>query len=135
MVYYLTDIKKIQFGSLFRYAGANAITVFFLSSFIAKLFGLIKINENTSVHSWLFNTIYVHEFMSMQMSSLLYAILLKGLLEEAGIAFIEKNEQNSGVISGFVGGTQSTISVSVQEFDKEKAEKIVSEFKERAKSD
>ena len=58
-------------------------------------------------------------------------ILLKGLLEEAGIAFIEKNEQNSGVISGFVGG----ISVSVQEFDKEKAEKIVSEFKERAKSD
>tara|TARA_R110000868_G_scaffold68720_2_gene203219 strand:+ start:9644 stop:9886 length:243 start_codon:yes stop_codon:yes gene_type:complete len=62
-------------------------------------------------------------------------ILLKGLLEEAGIAFIEKNEQNSGVISGFVGGTQSTISVSVQEFDKEKAEKIVSEFKERAKSD
>tara|TARA_R110002050_G_scaffold16719_1_gene50477 strand:+ start:129517 stop:129759 length:243 start_codon:yes stop_codon:yes gene_type:complete len=62
-------------------------------------------------------------------------ILLKGLLEEAGIAFIEKNEQNSGVISGFVGGTQSTISVSVQEFDKEKAEKIVAEFKERAKSE
>lgn len=55
-------------------------------------------------------------------------ILLKGLLDEAGIAIIEKNEQNSGVIAGFVGGTQSTISIAVQEFDKEKAEKIVAEF-------
>lgn len=55
-------------------------------------------------------------------------ILLKGLLEEAGIAFLEKNEQTSGVISGFVGGTESTISLSVQEFDKIKAEKIVTNF-------
>lgn len=55
-------------------------------------------------------------------------ILLKGLLEDAGIGFIEKNEQNSGVVAGFVGGTQSTIKLSVQESDKEKAEKIVQEF-------
>tara|TARA_R110002051_G_scaffold102910_6_gene174485 strand:+ start:25832 stop:26920 length:1089 start_codon:yes stop_codon:yes gene_type:complete len=74
LIYYLTDIKKIQFGSLFRYAGANAITVFFLSSFIAKLFGIIKVDENSPIHSWLFNTIYVHDFMPMQMSSLLYAL-------------------------------------------------------------
>ena len=75
LIYYLTDVKKIQFGSLFRYAGANAITVFFLSSFIAKTFGLIKVDsEGTSLHSWLFNTIYVHDFISMQLSSLLYAI-------------------------------------------------------------
>ena len=75
LIYYITDIKKIQFGSLFRYAGANAITVFFLSSFIAKTFGLIKVNsEGMSLHAWLFNTIFVHDFMSMQLSSLLYAI-------------------------------------------------------------
>ena len=74
LIYYLTDIKKVKFGSLFRYAGANAITVFFLSSFIAKLFGLIKVDEHNSIHSWLFNTIYVHDFMPMQMSSLLYAL-------------------------------------------------------------
>ena len=55
--------------------------------------------------------------------------LLKGLLQEAAIAVIEKNEQNSGVIAGFVGGTQSTISLSVQEFDKAKPEKIVAAFK------
>lgn len=86
LIYYLTDIKKIQFGSLFRYAGANAITVFFLSSFIAKLFGMIKIDENTSVHSWLFNTMYVHNFMSMQMSSLLYAISVMSFY--VGIAYL-----------------------------------------------
>lgn len=56
-------------------------------------------------------------------------ILLKGLLEDAGIPVIEKNEQNSGVVAGFVGGTQSTIRLSVKEADKEKADKIVAEFK------
>jgi len=61
-------------------------------------------------------------------------ILLKGLFEEAGIAFIEKNEQTSGVISGFVGGTESTISLAVQAFDQAKAEKIVEDFKKGSES-
>lgn len=75
LIYYITDIKKIAFGRLFRYAGANAIAVYFLSSFIAKLFGLIQIDaDGTSLHSWLFNTIYVHNTISLQTSSLLYAI-------------------------------------------------------------
>ena len=85
-IYVLTDVKKIQFGSLFRYAGANAITVFFLSSFIAKTFGLIKVDSGgTSLHSWLFNTIYVHNVMSMQLSSLLYAITVMSFY--LGIAY------------------------------------------------
>ncbi len=71
---------------------------------------------------------YIKVYSGNQVS----VILLKGLLKDARIAFIEKNEQHSGVLAGFVGGTQSTISLSVQEFDKEKAAKIVSEFTERA---
>ncbi|QWX83520.1 DUF2007 domain-containing protein [Cellulophaga sp. HaHaR_3_176] len=55
-------------------------------------------------------------------------ILLKGLLEDAKIGVIEKNEQRSGVIAGFSGGTDSTISLSVREFDIEKAKNIVSNF-------
>lgn len=74
LIYYLTDIKEIKFGSIFRYAGANAITVYFLSSFITKIFYSIKVNENTSLHSWLFENIYVHDFMSAQLSSLLYGL-------------------------------------------------------------
>ncbi len=73
LIYYLTDIKKIRFGSLFRYAGANAIVLYFLSSFISKIMGLIKVGD-TSLHGWLFDTIYVHDFMSMQLSSLLYGL-------------------------------------------------------------
>ncbi|ADV48660.1 Heparan-alpha-glucosaminide N-acetyltransferase [Cellulophaga algicola DSM 14237] len=75
LIYYSTDVRKVQFGTIFKYAGANAITVFFLSSFIGKLFGLIKVGEDrVSIHSWLFNTLYVHDFLPIQLSSLLYAI-------------------------------------------------------------
>lgn len=74
LIYYLTDVKKLQFGSVFRYAGANAIVVYFLSSFISKLFYLIKVDEGLSLHGWLFRNIYVHDFISMQMSSLLYGL-------------------------------------------------------------
>lgn len=73
LIYYLTDVKKLQFGSIFRYAGANAIVVYFLSSFIAKIMGQIKVGD-TSLHGWLFNTVYVHDFMSLESSSLLYGL-------------------------------------------------------------
>ena len=73
LIYYLTDVKEIKFGSLFRYAGANAIILYFLSSFISKLMGMIKVGE-TSLHGWLFDTVYVHDFMSMQLSYLLYGL-------------------------------------------------------------
>lgn len=74
LIYFLTDVKGIQFGNLFRYAGANAITLYFLSSFISKILGQIKVSEDLSLHGWLFNTIYVHDFISLQLSSLLYAL-------------------------------------------------------------
>ena len=74
LIYYLTDVKGIKFGSIFRYAGANAITLYFLSSFISKILGQIKVAEDTSLHGWLFGTIYVHDFMSLQLSSLLYGL-------------------------------------------------------------
>jgi predicted acyltransferase len=35
--------------------------------------GLIKVGE-TSLHGWLFQNIYVQEFMSLEMSSLLYGL-------------------------------------------------------------
>ncbi len=73
LIYYLTDIKGFKFGSIFRYAGANAIILYFLSSFISKIMGQIKVGK-TSLHGWLFDTVYVHDFMSMQLSSLMYGL-------------------------------------------------------------
>ena len=78
LIYYLTDVKGIQFGSIFRYAGANAITIYFLSSFVTKLFYLIKVDESNSVHGWLFDTVYTHGFMSLEFSSMLYGLSVAG---------------------------------------------------------
>lgn len=71
---------------------------------------------------------YVKIFSGSQVQ----VILLKGLLEENGISVIEKNEQLSGTLAGFVGGTQTTIALSVMESDKAKAEQIVKEFNAKA---
>lgn len=73
LIYFLTDVKDIQFGSIFKKVGANAITIYFLSSFISKIMGMIKVGD-TSLHGWLFNTVYVHDFMAIKTSSLLYSL-------------------------------------------------------------
>jgi predicted acyltransferase len=73
LIYYLTDVKKWQFGSVFRYVGANAIIIYFLSSFISKVMGQIQVGD-TSLHGWLFQNIYVHQAISLELSSLLYGL-------------------------------------------------------------
>jgi len=85
LIYYLTDVKGIKFGSIFKYAGANAIILYFLSSFISKIMGMIQIGE-TSLHGWLFNTVYVQDFMSLQMSSLLYGLSVVAFY--VGLAYV-----------------------------------------------
>lgn len=85
LIYYLTDVRKISFGTIFRYAGANAIVLYFLSSFISKVLGMIKVGD-TSLHGWLFDTVYVHDFMSLQMSSLLYGLTVVAFY--CGLAYV-----------------------------------------------
>lgn len=74
LIYYMSDVKGIKFGSIFRYAGSNAITVYFLSIFVSKIFYAVKIDEQTTLHQWLFKKIYFHNFMSAELSSLLYGL-------------------------------------------------------------
>ena len=74
-VYYLTDVRSIKFGSIFKYVGTNAITIFFLSGFIAKSFYLTKIGENSNVHSWLFDTFFTFSIVDLKLSSLIYALV------------------------------------------------------------
>ena len=74
-IYYVIDIKKVKTGTIFKYAGMNAITIFFLSSFIAKAFYLTKIGNN-NIHSWLYTAIFDHDFISDKFSSLLYALAI-----------------------------------------------------------
>lgn len=78
LIYYLTDVKGMQFGSIFKYAGANAITIYFLSSFVTKLFYSIQVEEGLSLHGWIYKNIYVHSFLSGEVSSLLYGLSVMG---------------------------------------------------------
>jgi hypothetical protein len=54
--------------------------------------------------------------------------LLKGRLEELGISSIIKNDYQSGVKVGFVGGVQSAVDLFIQLSDFEKAEPAIRDF-------
>ncbi len=90
LIYFLTDVKGIQFGSIFKKVGANAITLYFLSSFVSKLMGMIKVGD-TSLHGWLFQNIYVHDFMAMEFSSLLYGLTVVGFYMLLAYIMYRKN--------------------------------------------
>ena len=78
IIYYLSDVRKIKFGAIFKYVGMNAITIYFLSSFISKTFYLTKISVTDNIHSYLYNTLFTYSFLSDKMSSLLYAMVVVG---------------------------------------------------------
>jgi len=74
ILYFIIDIKQLHFGRIFKYVGSNAILIFFMSSFIAKSMGRIKINDTQSVHSWLYHTFYTSFISSDKLASMLYAL-------------------------------------------------------------
>lgn len=76
LIYYLKDIKRFEFGTVFKYIGMNAITIYFLSSIISKTMYLIKIGEDSNIHSWVYNTVFVHDFFNHKFSSLLYGLVV-----------------------------------------------------------
>ena len=74
IIFYLIDVKKLQFGTIFKYVGMNAITLYFMSILISKCMYLIKVNESYNLHSYLYKSIFINSFLSLEMSSLLYAL-------------------------------------------------------------
>tara|TARA_B100000809_G_scaffold138551_1_gene136177 strand:+ start:52653 stop:53744 length:1092 start_codon:yes stop_codon:yes gene_type:complete len=74
IVYYLSDIKNIKFGRIFKYAGTNAITIYFVSSFISKSFYLTTLNEEYSIHSYLYTNLFSDTIDNAELASFLYAI-------------------------------------------------------------
>ncbi|MFY0630490.1 MAG: DUF1624 domain-containing protein [Flavobacteriaceae bacterium] len=76
MIYFITDVKKIQFGAVFKYVGMNAITIYFLSSFISKSMYLTKVGEHHNLHSYVYNEVFVQSFFSDKLSSFLYALVV-----------------------------------------------------------
>lgn len=73
IIYYFSDQIQLNFGEIFKYAGTNAISLYFLSSLISKCFYMIKVNEADSIHSFLFNNYFVTHIGDLKLASLLYA--------------------------------------------------------------
>lgn len=71
--YYVADVQQKKFGKLCIYVGTNAITIYFLSSLIAKVFYLIKVNEQQNIHSFLYEQLYTSIISHHKLASLLYA--------------------------------------------------------------
>ena len=74
VIYYLIDIKQYSFGSIFKYVGMNAITIYFLSSFLSKVMYLTKVNESQNIHSYIYQEVFVQSFFTDKFSSILYAL-------------------------------------------------------------
>jgi predicted acyltransferase len=75
-IYYLVDIKRLKFGTIFTFVGVNAITIYFLSSFISKCMYSIKIGGTNNLHTYVYESFFEHDFLSLELSSLLYALVV-----------------------------------------------------------
>ncbi|WP_106792234.1 acyltransferase family protein [Aquimarina sp. Aq78] len=78
LFHYFMDYKERDFGSLVKYVGANAIIIYFSSMILAKSFYLIKIDSQTSVHQFLFETFFVYPSIGKPLSSFFYALIVVG---------------------------------------------------------
>ncbi|KAB1067582.1 DUF1624 domain-containing protein [Tamlana haliotis] len=76
LIYYLRDVKQYPFGTIFKYIGVNAITVYFLSSLLSKCMYNIPVNENHNIHSWLFETLFFPESIGPKLASLFYGLVV-----------------------------------------------------------
>ncbi|WP_067147846.1 acyltransferase family protein [Pseudotamlana agarivorans] len=90
VIYYFRDIKEYQFGSIFKYVGTNAITIYFLSSFISKCMYSIEVSQNHNIHSWLYQTLFFPELISAKLASLLYALVVVAFYELLGYIMFQK---------------------------------------------
>lgn len=90
IIYYLNDVRNMNVGNIFSIVGMNAITVFFLSSFIAKCFYLIKLGNGKSIHYTLYNSIYESLIANPKLASCLYALTVVTFYMLLGYAMYRK---------------------------------------------
>jgi predicted acyltransferase len=65
VIYYLRDLKQIKFGSIFKYSGMNAITIYFTT-----------VGYQSNLHSYIYETVFVHSFYPAKLASLMYAVVV-----------------------------------------------------------
>ena len=76
IIYYCIDVKNLKFGTLFKHVGMNAITIYFLSIFITKIFYSIKVNNHGNIHTYIYESIFTNALITDKLASLLYALVI-----------------------------------------------------------
>ena len=76
VIYYLADVKGLsKWGKPAIVFGSNAITVFFLSGVVARIFGMIKLENGISIHGNLYN--FLASIISTpELSSMIYSMFV-----------------------------------------------------------
>ena len=76
LIYFISDIKgHASWGKPAIVFGSNAITVFFMSGVIARLFGMIKLSNGVSIHGNIYN--FLSSIVTIpELSSLIYAFFV-----------------------------------------------------------
>lgn len=76
LIYYLSDVNGLSsWGKPAIIFGSNAITVFFLSGIIARLFGMIKLENGVSIHGNLYG-ILSSVITIPELSSMVYSLFV-----------------------------------------------------------
>ena len=89
-LYYGIDVKKMRIGSIFKHVGSNAIVIYFASSFISKVFYLIKVNDTETVHGWFYHTFFTSVISSNKLASLCYAVVVVSFYVFVGVFLFKR---------------------------------------------
>jgi len=76
VTHYTMDYLNFNFGNIIKQVGINAIVIYFLSSLFAKCFYLLKIDSETSIHQYIYETFFVFTSIDKTFSSFLYAVMV-----------------------------------------------------------
>lgn len=78
LIYCVTDVMgKTKWGKPAIVFGSNAITVFFLSGIIARIFGMVKMADGRSIHAFLYEQL-TSVITNLKLASLVYACAVIG---------------------------------------------------------
>ena len=76
VIYYFADVKgHSNWGKPAIIFGSNAITVFFLSGVVARIFGMVKLENGISIHGNLYNLL-TSVISNPELSSMLYSFFV-----------------------------------------------------------
>jgi predicted acyltransferase len=91
VIYYFADIKgHTSWGKPAIVFGSNAITVFFMSGVVARLFGMIKLGNGISIHGNLYGLL-TSIISTPKLSSMIYSMFVIGFYYLVALFLFKRN--------------------------------------------